>query len=516
MTRTARFHHSLTALAAGLLLAGTAQGARSTPPVLVPPPAWMPGWSGHAEFVVQHGARAALVRLGMRDGLLHAFDARSGEEVLAYRPRALLKRSAAPCPYPEAADVSLESGRWRTVLLCGLPAPATGTLASVFVLDITNAAAQPPLEALWEANASDALPLAPSGPVRALALSTLEGPSWYAMVMLASAHGRKTRPGEPQRDPPWRPAGIAMLPLGKPAQAPWQGPHAILRLHLPASGCRNGEPSLALLAASILPDAAGVALAAYAVDTAGGLWRFDLRGAPPWHDGDRRVRCIHRAENPVPLPAPSASAGAIVPPVLISASGGHLVVYGHGERITAVFDSTALSSTGNTDGSAARIAAQPHGGGVVLRRQPHKRATQGGAASTAGWHLPLPNPGERLDRFLPADPGYLGFVTRTPDARQRAYLIHALSGESTTSAQAGGPLAHVATGLGASAIAAVVLQRTALPPERSAQPGTTSREAVALTLWSLEEGSAVPLNRTIASRRTGRLSWRELIRTGPP
>ncbi|MCY0856164.1 hypothetical protein [Cupriavidus sp. D39] len=62
----------------------------------------------------------------------------------------------------------------------------------------------------------------------------------------------------------------------------------------------------------------------------------------------------------------------------------------------------------------------------------------------------------------------------------------------------------------------MVLQRTALPPERSAQPGTTSREAVALTLWSLEEGSAVPLNRTIASRRTGRLSWRELIRAGPP
>lgn len=153
---------------------------------------------------------------------------------------------------------------------------------------------------------------------------------------------------------------------------------------------------------------------------------------------------------------------------------------------------------------------------MVLRRQAHAPDIQGRPVSAAGWHLPLPNPGERLERLLPADPGYLGFVTRTPDARQRAYLIHALSGESTTSAQAGGPLTHVATGFGANATATVVLERAALPPKLAPQPGVTSHEDVTLTLWSLEEGNAVPLNRTVASRRTGRLSWRELIRSGSP
>lgn len=153
---------------------------------------------------------------------------------------------------------------------------------------------------------------------------------------------------------------------------------------------------------------------------------------------------------------------------------------------------------------------------MVLRRQAHAPDIRGRPASTAGWYLPLPNPGERLERLLPADPGYLGFVTRTPDARQRAYLIHALSGESTASAQAGGPLTHVATGFGASATATVVLERAALPPQPAPQPGVTSREDVTLTLWSLEKGSAVPLSRTVASRRTGRLSWRELIGSGSP
>ncbi|EHP38760.1 Type IV pilus assembly protein, tip-associated adhesin PilY1 [Cupriavidus basilensis OR16] len=505
MTCCAWFHDSLTALAAGLLLAGAAQAA-----ALVPPPTWMPGWPGHAEFVVQHGARAALVWLGMRDGMLRAFNASSGEEVLAYLPRPMRKRGPTPCPYPEAADVSIEPGRWRTVLLCGLPANMTDPQAGVFALDITNAATQPPVEALWRAEASDVLPLAPSGPVRALALSTPEGARWYAMVTLGASPGRQTRQGGPHHDAPRHQAGIALLPMDKPAHAPWQGRHAVVRLLLPAGGCGIAEPNPALLAASILPDASGMALAAYAVDAAGGLWRFDLRGAMPWHDSGQRVSCIHRMENPTP------SSCAIVPPVLISAAGGYLVVYGHGNHVSAVFDGASFADNGKPSSGAARIVAQPQGSGVVLRRQAGTGDTQGRPGVAAGWHLLLPNPGERLDRLLPADPGYLGVVTRTPDARQRAYLIHALSGESATSAQAGGSLNHVATGFRASARAAIALERTALPPERAASPGVTSIEAVALTLWSREDGRAVPLNRTIASRRTGRLRWRELTRSGSP
>lgn len=505
-----------------------------TPPVMVPPPSWLPGRPGHADFAALHSARPALVWLGTRDGLLHAFEARSGKEVLAFLPRSLLSQAAgwasrtasparavtapvAPCPYPEAADVALEPGRWRTVLLCGVPAnpPGEEARASVFALDISSIsdhAAQPPAALLWETTASGTLPLAPAGPVRALALATPEGGRWYAMATLAAAPDGKLPSGGPHRNPSARQAGLALLPLDKPTRAPWHGRYAIPRLHLPDHGCGVAGARPALLAASVLPDASGMAVAAYAVDAIGRLWRYDLRGAAPWHDSGQRVRCIHRVENSLPWPSGTATAAA---PVLIAAPGGHLAVYGSGNHIAAVFDSAALAEAGDAGAGAARVAAHSRGDGVVLRRQP-READRPGQPATAGWHLTFPNPGERLDRLIPADPGYLGVVTRTPDAHQRIYLIHALSGESTISEHAGGPLIYATTGLDAGAHAAVVLGRVPLPPERSPQPGIASREAVALTLWSLEHGRAVPHNRTVASRRTGRLSWRELIRSGSP
>lgn len=479
--------------------------------------------------------------LGTRDGLLHAFDARSGEEVLAYLPHALLQQAAAwasraegpapsasapvaPCPYPEAADVALERGRWRTVLLCGLPASDAGRAdqdahAGMFALDITDVgdrASQFPLALLWEAMASDSLPLAPAGPVRALALTTPEGPRWYAMAALAPEPGGKTRSGEPHHNPSAQQAGLALLPLDKPARAPWHGRHAIPRLHLPGNGCGIGGASPALLAASILPDASGTALAAYVVDAIGRLWRFDLRGAALWRKSEQRVRCIHRLETPVPWPAQSSNGTAtFAAPVLIDAQGGHLVVYGSGNHIAAVFDSASLADSGGRHSKSTRIATHPQGNGVVLRRQSSEPEIPDQPTAT-GWHPPLPHPGERLDRLMPADPGYLGVVTRTPDARQRIYLIHALSGDSAVSEQAGGPRIHASTGLAAEPQASIVLGRAPLPPAHPTQPGITSREAVALTLWSLEHGRAVPHNRTVASRRTGRLRWRKLIRSGSP
>ncbi|GAB7546162.1 pilus assembly protein [Cupriavidus sp. 8B] len=504
----------------------------SASPVLVPPPAWIPGRPGHAAFATRHGARRALVWMGTRDGLLHAFDAGSGEEVLAYLPGTLLVQAAqaarappvVPCPFPEAADVALEPERWRTVLLCGIPASmpdesqhaGQAAQAGVFALDITNTAAQPPLNLLWEAKASDAFPLAPAGPIRALALGTREGQRWYAMVAMAAVPGDESQSDKMPRGRPSRQAGLALLPLDKPARASWEGRYAVSQLHLPASGCGTDGAYPPLLAATILPDFSGAAVAAYAVDAAGRLWRFDLRGEPPWHDSESRVRCMHRVQGQTlspRLPPPGGTAAASVPaPVIVSAREGHLVVYGSGNHVTAVFDSATLADTGKTSRQPGRIVAQARESGVVLRRQPCRPDCQ----DAAGWHLRLPNPDERLDRTLPADPGYLGFVTRTPDARQRIYMVHALSGESTTSDQAGGPLVHATTGLAAGAGATVVLGRALLPPVRSPQPGASSREAFALTMWSLEDGRAVPHNRTVASRRTGRLRWRELIRSGSP
>ncbi|MGO4325614.1 pilus assembly protein PilY [Cupriavidus sp. 2TAF22] len=470
---------------ARLRRAPLARSPTGAQPVLVPPPAWMPGRPGHARFARKHAARPALVWLGTHGGLLHAFDAGTGEEVLAYAPGVLPGQAApsgpvargtlsapanrpaqVPCPFPEAADVLLGPGRWRTVLLCGMAAITAArpgqarqagqqAPAAVFALDITDTALEPPLGPLWEAHASPALPLAPAGPIRALALPAPDGNRWYAMVPLA-------------------PGGLALLPLDKPAHTPWLGKYAVQRLRLPASGCGAGTAGTALLAATVLSDAGGLAVAAYAVDDAGRLWRFDLRGPAPWLGEDGR--CQHRLDTRA---SQQAAPPIPVAPEIISAPGGHLVVYGSGGDVAAVFEP----------------------------------ATSANAQATGGWKRVLANPGERLERILPAAPGHLALVTRTPDARQRAYLLRALSGDA---APPGKPLVQPPRGQAVGADAAISLAATPLSPAPPSGPGLGARATVTLTLWSLEAGRATQLASTVASRRTGRLRWRELIRAGAP
>ncbi|WP_454722417.1 MULTISPECIES: hypothetical protein [Cupriavidus] len=461
-------------------LARSPDGAR---PVLVPPPAWLPGRPGHAAFAAAHAARASLVWLGTRDGLLHAFDATSGEEVLAYLPGVAAGHAGdkpdtrkpaaqdaargsaglsngAPCPYPEAADVQLGPARWRTVLLCGVA--AAGAPAAVFALDITDAASAPPAGPLWETAASAALPLAPAGPVRALALPAPGGPRWQALVPLATG-------------------GLALLPLDKPVDAPWQGQYAARRLRLPASGCGASTAGTALRAATVLSDAAGLATAAYAVDDAGRLWRFGLRGPAPWL---AEGRCLH---GPGAAARQSGAVGVAAAPEVFSAAGGHLVVYGSGSHVVAIPDPPAPPAPAS-------------------------------AGDRAGWRLPLASPGERLERLLPASPGHVALLTRTPDARQRAYLVRALDGTPASAGDAAGDAGEETRNKPpeAAAGATLILARAPLVHGTPPRPGLPARQTTALTLWSLDAGYATPLGGTVASRRTGRLRWRELIRAGVP
>jgi len=100
--------------------------------------------------------RPSTVMIGGNDGMLHAFDATTGNEVWAYVPRALLSNlpKLADLSYPsqhqfyvdgspEVADVMDSSGYWHTILVAGYNAGGSG----YFALDVTNPVS-PTL--LWE------------------------------------------------------------------------------------------------------------------------------------------------------------------------------------------------------------------------------------------------------------------------------------------------------------------------------------------------------------------------------
>ncbi|QEZ47496.1 PilC/PilY family type IV pilus protein [Cupriavidus oxalaticus] len=447
----------------------SARGARV---LVVAPPAWQPGQPGHAPFRVRHAQRPYMAWLGTVDGQVHGFNAVTGEERAVYLPRTLLPLAAAmaeskapvapnPCPRPESGDAVVE-GAWRTLLLCAFRG-GPEDIAGVFALDITEPDAAPPLRLLWEHAATPALPLAGIGPVRAAALSDGQAQRWHAIALLAP-------PAEP---------GLALLPLDTPA-APWR------MLRVSRQGC-DGKPSTAALRAVTVATAFdGTALAAYATDADGQLWRFALgdvlrqQPAPP-------ATCLHRLRGGVVSAEPA-------PPVVLGTPAQPLVVYAAGNELAAVADGPHAASR------PASIEVRAQGAGFVLQAAP-------GQAQAVGWHLVLPDADEQVERVSLASPGYLVFVTRLPDGRQRTYLVLGATGESVGRTTDGAPVLPFVTGQVSEALP--ILTRETLPG-MTPQAGSAGREVHALALWAVENGVATRLAHVVASRRTGRLAWREL------
>ncbi len=130
----------------------------SAKPVYVKAPRFgftSPATPDYAAFKVANGARQAMLYVAANDGMLHAFNADTGEERWAYVPRMLLPNlyKLAEANYaathsffvdgsPQVMDVVI-GGAWRTILVGGLNAGGRG----YYALDITDPANP---KALWE------------------------------------------------------------------------------------------------------------------------------------------------------------------------------------------------------------------------------------------------------------------------------------------------------------------------------------------------------------------------------
>lgn len=110
---------------------------------------------GYSAFKVQNSERSGTLYIGANDGMLHAFDAASGEELWAYVPKMIMPNlwTLGDANYanhhqyyvdgsPQIMDVKDDSG-WRTILVSGLNRGGKG----YFAMDITNPNSP---KALWE------------------------------------------------------------------------------------------------------------------------------------------------------------------------------------------------------------------------------------------------------------------------------------------------------------------------------------------------------------------------------
>lgn len=197
--------------------------------------------------------RRAQVYVGANDGSLHAFDAQTGEERLAFIPSPALARlpaltspdyTADPHQHRYLVDGQLVAddvffrGAWHTVLLGSLGPGGRG----LFALDITD---PDRITLLWEFNSDEALGYLLGTP----SIARLHSGQWAAVF------------GNGQDNP----ANIATLLLVEIETGA-----LIKRLNVP--------PPASALAMPLLADTNGDGNAdyAYAGDNLGNLWRFDL------------------------------------------------------------------------------------------------------------------------------------------------------------------------------------------------------------------------------------------------
>lgn len=118
--------------------------------------------AGHADFRTRLAGRTPVVYAGANDGMLHAFDASTGAERLAYVPQAAyagMRAYTLPSyahrysvdGHPFTGDADLRSSgstqpHWRTVLVSGLAGGGRG----YFVLDVTDPQALLPASVLLD------------------------------------------------------------------------------------------------------------------------------------------------------------------------------------------------------------------------------------------------------------------------------------------------------------------------------------------------------------------------------
>jgi type IV pilus assembly protein PilY1 len=479
--------------------------------------------------------RRAAVYLGANDGMLHAFDASTGEEVFAYVPEALIAqlhyladpayvhRAYVDGP-ASAGEAFIGDGR-KTVLVSGMGGGAQG----VFALDVSDPRRfADGLGVLWEftdrhdammGNVTTLPQIAKLGTRRSGGVVTYR---YFAIVASGlnnyAADGNASGAGK---------GALFLLALDKPRDAPWKLNDNYYRLITPVA-----EPALAnaLSAPVLLADSDGAVRYAYAGDLQGNLWRFDFSGSAPW------AKAVGPGANSTPLFVARDANGQRQPitqqPLLAYASErGYMVMFGTGKLIEAA------------DRASARYAPQSYyaildslqspADLVANRRQLTQRFLDGGTgkvlfsisgarrdSGSKGWYvdfLRAQDSGERsINGGLLAD-GQVLFNTVLPGAdpcaatRGRAYALNVLTGlagDSIVTAIVPGDEPIVGLLLPDYAPTPALLPQSAVR-DSGGPAGRISVKATAKVVNVSPNGVTV-VGQTRSVRRAGRLSWREV------
>ncbi|SDH88422.1 PilC/PilY family type IV pilus protein [Janthinobacterium sp. YR213] len=507
------------------------------------------GYGLHRQALLQ---RRKMLYLGASDGLLHAYDARTGSELFAYLPQALLHLAPAAAsthyssgPLLDGAAATAEVlalGHWKTVLVSGMGGGAQG----MFALDITDPARFAQDGALWEfTDRDDRLMGNVRGPpsFARINMGGKEGaPAYRDFAIVASGYNNHVDDGK-DTTAPVSAAAIFLLALDKAPGTPWVLGSNYFRLKVPVAsggggdgghdtdaGANAGADAMphALGPPVVVPGGDGALAYLYAGDLQGNIWRLDMAGGPPWKEGPgRKLVFVARDAQGRRQPVTQQLNVAYAP------GGGYLLLFGTGKLVEAADTSPSafLSQSfyavhddvraGSPTRSRADLEPRSLGEAVGGVRVDGAELRYTGSDAMRGWYLDFLNTAQTGERSIGSPvlaAGKVLFNTvmpgRDPCAKPatRLYVLDVLSGFAADGAgvvQAGAQTGRLFDGLARAPPLALELNST-VGAATAAGRAEGRKELAVLQPGLPGAASGAGLKVVSAPLPARRLSWREV------
>ena len=366
------------------------------------------------DFKNANASRRPMVYIGGNDGMLHAIDAATGEELWAFVPRSVMPKMyrLAETAYatsheffvdgsPSVGDAFI-NGQWRTVLIGGLNAGGRG----FYALDVTNPLSP---QLLWEFCSSSALCTRSDSD---LGLSfgnpiITKRSSDNRWVALLTSGYNNVSPGDGR-------GYLYVLDLATGAV-----------LHKVSTGVGNStDPSgLARMSNWVRdPDTDNTAQYVYGGDLEGNLWRFDLDVSPP--AVLRMATLTDSAGRPQPI---------TTRPELGLIESRRVIFIGTGRYLGSsdLQDPTTLSPAGDWSYRGSLYAIKDTGAAIgsprstgtfqaqtIVEAGSGRRTITGNTtnwSTDGGWYVDFPSTGERVNLDPQLVLGTLVATTNVPN-----------------------------------------------------------------------------------------------------
>lgn len=532
------------------------------------PTASISGANGYSDFYAANASRTPVVFAGANDGMMHAFNANTGDELFGYIPSWMgpklgaLTRSTYLNNHqsyvdgsPAVAEAQLgttnTAADWKTVLVSGTGAGGPG----VFALDVTNPTAFSADKVLWEFTRADDpdLGYVVGRPqivkMRTSAYGSAATYRWFAMVAsgvnnyVADTSGAFT--DKPRNTTGGNPA-LFLIALDKPVGTAWTKEGTTpnyYKITLPVDSSLSAANGPGLVNFRPIFGSAGEVTHVYMGDLHGKLWKLDftLLGSTRW-TMDRlsffkngslahpfyTARTAAGAVQPISM-APTVVAGPILNEVATS-----YVSFATGKYLESTDNTSTTQQTIYTlfDNADPDADANPKGSGIISGRGRLQAGTTNAATGViaveafvwgrassdtdtqrSGWYADFAKSGERVIANATVFGDNLIFGSLTPvtsGATERCLAVGGSGYQYKVNIDTGnGTFTASTVGLLGEPLLAEIVSAA-----QYSESSTTGRRRKVVTKQVIQQGSlgvgASTTGTVTSTFTTGRLSWRQI------